>query len=123
MNDALAYVAAGIVTAWGISHIVPTRQVVASFGEIGSDNGRILTMEWVAEALAFFFASAVVVGVTMVDVGETGSDLVYRLTAGFLVIVGVWTGMTGARTAVIWFKLCPVVMATSASLLVLASVV
>ena len=80
-------------------------------------------MEWVVEALGFFFAAAVVAGVAVADVGEAASDLLYRLTAGFLVVIGVWTAMTGARTRVIWFKMCPVVMSVSATLLIVASLV
>ena len=49
MVDAFALVAAGIVFVWGVSHIIPTKQVVAGFGDIGRDNRRIITMEWVAE--------------------------------------------------------------------------
>ena len=123
MSDVLAYLAAGIVAAWGVSHIVPTRQVVAGFGDIGTDNRYIITMEWVVEALGFFFAATVVAGVALADVGEAASDLLYRLTAGFLVVIGVWTAMTGARTRVIWFKMCPVVMSVSATLLIVASLV
>ncbi len=123
MSDVLALLAAGIVTAWGVSHIVPTRQVVAGFGDIGTDNRYIITMEWVVEALGFFFAAAVVASVAVADVGEAASDLLYRLTAGFLVVIGVWTAMTGARTRVIWFKMCPVVMSVSATLLIVASLV
>ena len=80
-------------------------------------------MEWVVEALGFFFAAAVVAGVAIADVGEAASDLLYRITAGFLVVIGLWTAMTGARTRVIWFKMCPVVMTVAASLLVTASLI
>jgi hypothetical protein len=52
MSDALAFVAGGVVFVWGIAHVIPTRQVVAGFGEITRDNRLVLTMEWVAEALA-----------------------------------------------------------------------
>lgn len=34
---------------------------------------------------------------------------------------GAWTAMTGARTGVIWFKACPVVMSISSGLLIAAS--
>ena len=41
----LAYVAAGITGLWGVAHVVPTRQVVAAFGPISVDNGRVLVPE------------------------------------------------------------------------------
>ena len=123
MTDALAYAAAGIVFLWGVSHIVPTRQVVAGFGDIGEDNRRIITMEWVAEGLAFVFVAALVVAVTWSgDTPEAAEDLVYRVCTGFLLAVGAWTALTGARTGVIWFKMCPVVMTVTSGLLIAASV-
>lgn len=43
---------------------------------------------------------------------------VYRVAAALLVAVGV---LAGARTPVVWFKVCPVVMAVAAVLLLVAS--
>ncbi len=103
--------------------MIPTRQVVAGFGDIGSDNRRVITMEWVAEALSFWFVAILVVAVAASSAAEPAAPLVYRLSAGFLLVVGVWTSMTGARTGVIWFKLCPVIMSISAGLLIAASLV
>lgn len=120
VSDPLAYAAAGLVFLWGTAHLIPTRQVVAGFGEISRDNHLVITMEWVAEGLAMWFVAALVVAVTLA--GEAGpADLAYRLGAGFLVVLGAWTAVTGARTPVIWFKACPVVMAVGAGLLVAAS--
>lgn len=122
MSGVLAFVAAGIVFVWGVSHIFPTRQVVAGFGEITQDNRYIITMEWVAEGLAFVFVAVLVVAVTWsTNVTDPAADLVYWIASGFLITVGVWTAMTGARTGVIWFKACPVVMSVSSGLLITAS--
>ena len=122
MVDTFALVAAGIVFLWGVSHIIPTRQVVAGFGDISPDNRRIITMEWVAEGLSFIFVAALIVAVTWsASAPEAAEDLVYRVTSGFLIAIGIWTAMTGARTGVIWFKACPVVMSISSGLLIAAS--
>jgi hypothetical protein len=122
MSEALAYVAAGIVFMWGVSHIIPTRQVVAGFGGIDQDNRYIITMEWVAEGLSFMFVAVLIVAATWsTNTPEAAEDLVYRVTSGFLISIGVWTAMTGARTKVIWFKMCPVVMSVSSGLLIAAS--
>ena len=122
MSEALAYVAAGIVLLWGISHIIPTREVVAGFGDISTDNRHIITMEWVAEGLSFIFVAGLVAVVTLSSVVmEPAKDLVYRVIPAFLLTIGVWTAMTGARTNVIWFKMCPVVMVISSALLLAAS--
>jgi hypothetical protein len=122
MPDALAYAAAGIVFMWGVSHIVPTKQVVAGFGDISRDNRHIITMEWVAEGLSFMFVAVLVVAVTWSgETPEAAKALVYRVGSVFLITIGVWTAVTGARTGVIWFKACPVVMSITSGLLIAAS--
>ncbi len=125
MSETLAVVAAAIVFLWGVSHIIPTREVVAGFGDIGGDNRHIITMEWVAEGLSFIFVAALVVAVTWSGkTPEAAEDLVYRVSTGFLIAIGAWTAMTGARTSgggAIWFKMCPVVMSVASALLVTAS--
>lgn len=124
MSEAFAYIAAGIVFLWGVSHIIPTRQVVAGFGDISRDNRFIITMEWVAEGLSFMFVAMLIVAVTWSGkTPETAEDLVYRVVVGFLLAIGAWTAMTGARTGVIWFKMCPVVMSVTSGLLIAASLV
>ena len=122
MAEVFAYVAAGVVFLWGASHIIPTKQVVAGFGDISQDNRHIITMEWVAEGLSFMFVAALVVAVTWSGrTPDAAEGLVYRVCAGFLLVVGAWTAVTGARTKVIWFRMCPVVMALTAGLLMAAS--
>ena len=122
MADTFALIAAGIVFLWGVSHIVPTKQVVAGFGNTTQDNRRIITMEWVAEGLSFVFVAALIVAVTWSSSTlEAAEDLVFRVSSAFLITIGAWTGMTGARTGVIWFKACPVVMSISSGLLIAAS--
>lgn len=51
----LISIGSAVVVVWGIAHIIPTRTVVAGFGELTADNRRIITMEWVAEGLALIF--------------------------------------------------------------------
>lgn len=122
MSETLVYVAAGLLFVWGVSHVVPTKQVVHGFGAIGYDNRQVITMEWIAESLAFWFV-AILVTITAVSSPEAAAAaLTYRVSAGFLVGIGILTSLTGARTEVIWFKACPVVMGVCATLLVAASV-
>jgi len=54
--------------------------------------------------------------------GDPASHLVYRVAAGVLVVLAALTTMTGARTPIVWFRVCPFVLTGSAALLVLASV-
>ncbi len=65
--------------------------------------------------------AALIVVVTAVDSGADVTAWVYRSVAGLLVGLAVLTAVTGARTPVIWFKICPALLATSATLLIAAS--
>jgi hypothetical protein len=101
---------------------VPTRQVVAGFGPISADNRRVIVQEWLAEAFTMWGIAATVIAAPMV--GGSATDVrawVYRVAAALLVALGALTAMTGARTPVVWFKVCPVVMAGAAVLLLVAS--
>jgi hypothetical protein len=123
MGTALAYVAAAVVAVWGVAHVIPTRQVVAGFGSIGADNVRIIRQEWLAEGIMMWGIAAFVIAAT----GATGAgDIrawVYRVAAALLLAIGALTAMTGARTPVVWFKVCPVVMGVGSALLLTASAV
>ena len=122
MSEMLAYVAAGLVALWGVAHTVPTTQVVAGFEPITSDNRRVLIQEWLAEAFTMWGIAAVIVVSTIVGGPDAPvTEWAYRVAAGLLVALAILTGLTGARTPVIWFKVCPVLLSVSAVLLLLAS--
>lgn len=118
MSTVLAYVAAAVVALWGVAHAVPTRQVVAGFGSLNADNRRVIVQEWLAEAFTMWGIAAMVIAATAAGGAVTA---VYRVAAALLVALGVLTAVTGARTSVVWFKVCPVVMAVAAALLLAAS--
>jgi hypothetical protein len=118
----LAYVAAAVVTVWGVAHAVPTGRVLTGFAPISKANRRIVLQEWLAEAFTMWGLAAVVIPVTAAGGADAGPGIwVYRVTAGLLVALGTLTALTGARTPVVWFKICPVLLAGSAALLVAAS--
>jgi len=121
MATVLAYAAAALVGLWGVAHVIPTRQVLASFEPVTADNRRVFLQEWLAEAFTMWGLAAVVVVATSVDAGSEATVWVYRVAAGLLVALAVLTGLTGARTRVIWFKICPAVLGGSAALLLAAS--
>jgi hypothetical protein len=124
MATVLAYVAAGLVALWGVAHAIPTREVVRGFEPITRDNRRVLIQEWLAEALALWGVAATIIGISAIGPEGSGAiDWVYRASAGILIALAILTAFTGARTPVIWFKICPVLLTTSASLLVIASLV
>ena len=122
MASNLAYLAAGIVALWGVAHAIPTRQVLAGFKPITQDNRRVVLQEWMAEAFTMWGVAALVASATAVGgAGFPRLSGVYRIAAGLLVALAVLTTLTGARTPVVWFKICPVLQIGSATLLVLAS--
>ena len=45
------------------------------------------------------------------------------LARALLLALGILTALTGARTTVVWFKVCPVLVASAAALLLAASLV
>ena len=122
MGEVLAYLSAGVIALWGVAHAIPIRTVVGGFGPISLDNRRVITQEWLAEALTMWFIATVVVLTTAVaGPGEAITGWVYRASAVMLVAVAALTASTGARTPVLWFKVCPFMLTTTAVLLVLAS--
>jgi hypothetical protein len=121
--EVLAYIAAATVALWGVSHVMPTRQVVTGFGPITRDNRRVLAQEWLAEAFTMWGIAALIVAVTAGEGNAIMRDRVYQVLAGLLIALAALTAMTGARTLVIWFKICPVLLSGSAALLLIASAV
>ncbi|MEV6325306.1 hypothetical protein AB0M45_29620 [Nocardia sp. NPDC051787] len=121
MREFLAYGAAALTGLWGIAHAVPTRQVVAGFEPITADNRRVILQEWVAESVALWGIALTVVAATVMGSGTDVTEWVYRIAAVALLCLAVLTSLTGARTGVIWFKICPVLLGLSAVLLLAAS--
>jgi len=124
INAILLYVGAGIITVWGIAHIIPTKSVVNGFGQISQDNKRIITMEWIAEGLTLCFIGLLVLFVTIWgEAGNQTSTIVYMASASMLVIMAALTSVTGARTSIVPIKICPFVKVVVAVLFFLGAVV
>jgi hypothetical protein len=117
----LAYIAAILTGLWGVAHAIPTRNVLAGFAAITNDNRRVLLQEWLAEAVTMWGIAALVIVVTAVRADSDVTHWVYRVGAGLLVALATLTALTGARTPVVWFKICPALLGTSAVLLFVAS--
>lgn len=123
MNDALIYIGAGIIILWGIAHIIPTSQIVKGFGTISGDNKKVLTMEVLAEGLTLIFLGILPILVTILGDSQSTTALVVYVTSGvMLLVMAVLTLLTGARTPVIWYKICPAVKTLVAALYIVGSV-
>jgi hypothetical protein len=122
-NEVLLYTGSAVSIAWGIAHLAPTKSVVKGFGDISTDNRRIVTMEWLAEGFTLIFIGLLVALITaLYDHSNAVSILVYRVSAGMLVVMAVLTALTGARTKIIPIKICPFVKLAVAVLFVLGSI-
>ncbi len=81
-------------------------------------------MEWVAEGITHISLGLLVILTTAIEgADDPTTQLVYRVAAGVLVALAALTVATGARTPVVWFRICPFVLTGAAVLLVLASLV
>ncbi len=120
-NQVLLYLGSFLLFFWGVAHLFPTKSVVKGFGDISSDNKRIITMEWIVEGLALMFVAAVVTSVTYHDYASPISRTVYWLSFAMLNILSVVSLFTGFKVNFLPFKLCPVIFTTASILIVIGS--
>ena len=120
----LLYIGSIITIGWGTAHIIAARAVVKGFGDISGDNKKFIFMEWVAEGLTLCIIGGLVL-LTGILGGTTNSvaRIVFRTSAGMLIVTAIWTALTGAKTSNIPTKICPFVLTFVAILWILGSFV
>ncbi len=119
MSGILIAAGGAIALVWGIAHIVPVKAVVRSFEPLGADQRRILTMEWVAEGLTLAFIGTLILALALAGGrAEPAGRLALSLAAAFLLVMALWTRLTGALTSVVPIKICPYVKTAAAALVV-----
>ena len=121
LADGLAALAGVVLIVWGAAHLAPTHSVAESFGPISLDNRRILVMEWVAEGFTHIFVGGLVLVTAVEGAASSAAETVYGASAVLMLVLAAWTALTGARTPVVWFRVCPVVLSSAAALLVVAA--
>lgn len=122
LSNVLPYLGAAVLFIWGMAHIIPTRNVVAGFGPLSEDNRINITMEWVAEGLALAFVGALVAVVTTAGgTNDVMRTAVMWAIVAFCVVMGAWTFLIGRRSSILPIRLCPLVMALAAGLLILGN--
>jgi hypothetical protein len=118
LNTILLSIGGFSVLLWGISHLFPTRSVVNGFGDISTDNRRIILMEWVAEGLALIFIGVLVLLVTFFgDRSSSTAQIVFAACSSALFALAILSLFTGARIKFLPFRLCPVIFTVSAILI------
>jgi hypothetical protein len=117
MSPTMLYLAGAMAALWGIAHLFPTRSVIRGFGEISTDNRRIIAMEWIVEGVALIFVGALVIAATYIDPRQVVSRAVYALSSLVLVALAVVSLFTGFKIRFLPFRLCPLIFGTSAILI------
>lgn len=117
MSQVLLYLGAIITGLWGIAHLIPTRNVVAGFGDIGEDNRNIITMEWIVEGVAFIFIGVLVGVVTFMGPSGEIPAAIYSVVAAGLVAFAIVSLFTGFKVKFLPFRMCPIVLTISAALI------
>ena len=113
----------GVVALRGVAHVLPTRNVLAGFAPISVDNRRVVLQEWLVEAVTMWGIAALVVVCTVVGGGASQVTSWFCRAAATAGRRGGGHPLTGADAKVIWFKICPVLLTSSAVLLLFASLV
>ena len=122
-NEILIYIGSVIIILWGIAHIIPTKAIVKGFGAISEDNKKILAMESIAEGLTLIFLGVLPLLVTILgDAQSQTAHIVYLAGGVMLLIMAVLTLFTGARTALLPYKICPAVKTVVAVLFIISSI-
>jgi hypothetical protein len=118
LNKIFLYIGAGLPFVWGISHLIPTRSVVEGFGSISQDNKRIITMEWITEAIALIALGILVLIVTLLDYGNPIAIAVYWIVIATLNALSLVSIFTGFRVHFLPYRLCPFIF-TGSSIFIL----
>lgn len=119
LRQVLIYFGSSIIFVWGVSHIIPTGNIVKELKTDSIDDRKIFTMEWIAEGLTLCFIGVLASLVTYYSgPGNPVAALVITALAAMLLIMATLTALTGARTAIIPMKICPYVKTTVAILFI-----
>ena len=117
----LLYIGSGLTIIWGISHLIPTRNVVNDFGDISKDNRHIITMEWIVEGVSLIFIGVLVMVVTLIDPNTLVSNAVFITSGIGLFVLALVALFTGFKVNFLPFKLCPFVLTLSAVLILVGA--
>lgn len=117
MNQVVLYLASAITGLWGVAHLFATKGVVQGFGDIKTDNRRIITMEWIIEGLSLISTAAFVAAAAAIQPEAVVSRAVYTVAIGTLIVLAMVSLFTGFKVAFLPFKLCPFIFGVSAALI------
>ncbi len=98
MRTALALAAAILTIGWGVAHLFPTGSIVSGFGDIGTENRRVITMEWIFEGVTLIFAGVLAAAVSLAAGNSSATATVaFTVTAALLLMMAVISLLTAGR--------------------------
>jgi hypothetical protein len=122
MSQVLLYLGAILTVIWGISHLIPTRNVVTGFGDISEDNRNIIMMEWIVEGVSLIFIGALVAILTYIGPLGGLSKAAYAVVTAGLLALAIVSLFTGFKVKFLPFRLCPFILTISAALVFVGGV-
>lgn len=122
MGQTLIYIASILTGIWGAAHLFATKGVVAGFGDLSTDNRRIIAMEWIVEGVTLISVAAFVAVVTALQPEAIATQAVYMVAIITLIVLAVVSLSTGFKVSFWPFKLCPFIFCASAALIFLGAV-
>ena len=121
INQIFLYIGSTLTMIWGIAHLFPTKSVVNGFGDITTDNKRIITMEWIIEGVFLIFIGLLCAGLTFLDHSSIISNYVFIFSSVFLFVLAIISLFTGFRVNFLPYKLCPIIFSLSATLIIIGA--
>ena len=115
--EILIYIGAALPFMWGVAHLFPTKSIIQGFGDISTDNRRIIAMEWIIEGIALIFIGSLVAISTIIEPQNIISTIVYLSSSACLIILAVISLFTGFKINFLPFRLCPIIFTSSAILI------
>ena len=119
MQTVFFFLSGALTIIWGIAHLFPTKNVVKNFGDISTDNKRIITMEWIIEGISLVFIGVLTILIVITDSHSNLSRYIYMTFIVMLVTLSIVSFFTGFRVKFLPYKICPVIFLTSAILILL----
>jgi uncharacterized membrane protein YiaA len=117
MKTIFFFLSGALTITWGIVHLFPTKKVVKNFGDISTDNKRIITMEWIVEGVSLIFIGVLTILTTITSTDIRLSLRLYWAIVLMLVSLSIVSLFTGFRIKFLPYRLCPVIFILSAMMI------
>ncbi len=114
MNEILIIIGGATALIWGVSHLIPTKNVIRDFGEITEDNKQIIAMEWINEGATLIFLGFLTITLAVVDPFDEISILILWFIIGMLLVMAIISLFTGFKVKFLPFRLCPLIFSIAA---------